>query len=224
MSLQIRLVWLLVASVVLSGCARQVRVDGDWADGADRSQRFERIVVLGVSHNAGARCDFEYYLRTQLRYSGVEAQASCDLMKTSDEISREAIEAVVAEFEADAVIATVLVASAVGTQEGGASDTRGGLDFKATDAGYYDPVYGPWYYGGYGAYGVPVIYGQFKEAPVVTSLDGSITIQSMVFDTSDASMVYEIRTTAKDLRSRDDALSHITPPIAEALRSAGIIR
>lgn len=231
MTLTKRIAVLASVSVVVAGCS-SVSVDGNWAEGADRADRkktFDRIVVLGVSPNSNARCDFELFMRTQLRDDATEAQASCNLMKLSEDITRESVEEAVREYDADAVIATVLVASKLGTQEGGEAETRGGLDFKATDAGYvdpyfYDPFYGPWYGGGYGAYGIPVIYGEFKEAPVLTSLDGEVTIQTMVFDTSDASMVYEIRTTAKDLRSRDDALAHITPPIAEELRGAGIIR
>ena len=230
MTLTNRIAVLASVSFVVAGCS-SVSVDGGWADDADRADRkktFDRVVVLGVSPNSSARCDFELFMRTQLRDDATEAQASCNLMKLSEDITREAVEEAVLAYDADAVIATVLVASKVGTQEGGDAETRGGLDFKATDMGYvdpyYDPFYGPWYGGGYGAYGIPVIYGEFKEAPVLTSIDGEVTIQTMVFDTSDASMVYEIRTTAKDLRSRDDALAHITPPIAEELRDAGLIR
>ena len=61
-------------------------------------------------------------------------------------------------------------------------------------------------------------------APVVTQVAGEISLLSMLYATSDASLVYELQTEASDLHSRDDALATITPPIADELRGAGLIR
>ena len=51
-------------------------------------------------------------------------------MKTSEELTRESIEEIVAEYGADAVLVTVLVDSDIEPEEGGDSDTRGGAYFK----------------------------------------------------------------------------------------------
>jgi hypothetical protein len=211
--------FILLVAVTLAACTRQVQVDGNWEEGASRDQSFSRVLVIGLSHDINGRCSFEPSMVNQLRYTGVEAKASCNLMDTSEPLIRENIEAVVAEYGADAVLTTVLVQRDVGATAGGDRETRGGLDFKATGTGYSS-----FYGGGYGAYGVPVVYGEFKQAPVLTSIEGEVKIHSMLYAVKDASLVYELDTTARDLHSRGDALASITPPIAKRLEKAGLLR
>ena len=160
------------------------------------------------------------FLRTQVRSTATEAQASCNLMPSSEDLTRENIHQAVIDFNADAVLATVLVQSGGEVEEGGESDTRGGAYFKAQGVGYADR----YYRGGYGVYGVPVVYGEFRLAPVLTSLDGEVTIRTMLYETQNATLVYEVLTTAEDLNSRDQALGEITPSIADELRGADLIR
>ncbi len=217
--------FLTLTALALAGCTPHVRMSGDWADGAARGQSFSRVLVVGVSPNASVRCDFESFMRTQLRYVGAEAQESCNLMRTTDPLTVDGIEAAVREFGADAVLATVLVAGEAGATEGGSRDTRGDAYYKATGSGYEDYYYPGYrgYYGGYGVYGVPVTYVEFQTAETVTSVEGKVTIRSMLFATRDRSLVYEVRTTATDLSSRDNALATITEPLAEKLARAGIV-
>ena len=217
----------LGAASILAGCSGPVRLSSEWQPKADRNQAFERVLVVGLSPNAGVRCDFESFMMNQLRAT-IEAKSSCLLMKTTEPLTRESIERVIAEYQPDAVLTTSLVHSADGAEEGGSRDTRGAAYYKATDTGYADPFYGPYgrygYGGGYGAWGVPVVYVEFETAPVVTSVEGEVTILSMLYATRDASLVYEVTTTAKDLHSRDDALAKVTGPIADRLRRDGVVK
>lgn len=223
----VRLPLLACSMALLTGCISNVQTKGEFEEGAAENITYDRIIILGLSHNAGARCDFEYFLRTQVRTASTEAQASCNLMKTSEELTRESIEEIVAEYGADAVLVTVLVDSDIEPEEGGDRDTRGGAYFKPKEYGYETPYYRDRYgvyRGGYGVYGVPVVYGEWRLAPVITSVDGEVTIRTMLYETAGATMVYEIITTADDLSSRENALASITPPIADDLRDAGLIR
>ncbi len=217
---------LFLSLLATAGCTPNVRMSGSWGDGASRSQSFSRVLVVGLSPNAGVRCDFESFMRTQLRYVGAEAQESCNLMRTSDPLTVEGIQAAVVEYGADAVLTTALVAGGAGATEGGGRDTRGDAYYKATGSGY-ENVYYPGgyrgYYGGYGIYGVPVIYAEFQVADVVTSVEGAVKVRSMLFNTADRSLVYEVETTATDLSSRDNALATITEPLAEKLARVGVV-
>jgi len=221
-------VLLLMLAISLAGCSRQVRVAGEWQEGASRDQSFTRVLVVGLLADVGQRCDFEMFMETQLRSTGADAKASCFLMDLDAPVTRESVMAAVDEYGADAVLTTVLVQSAVGEKVGGDRESRGGLDLKAIGTGY-ESVYRGGYggygrYGGYGGYGVPVVYGQFKEAPVITTIAGEVEILSMFFATSDASLVYTLKTIASDLHSRESALAAITPPIAERLQRDGLLR
>jgi hypothetical protein len=208
----------VLALVCLGGCVQGPTVRGDWQAGAARGEPFSRVLVVGVSHNLKNRCAFERYLAGQIASAETEAWASCDSMdkEAREPLTRESIEAAVAARQADAVIATVLVAQDTQAVQGGGRDTRGTAGYKATGAGWWD--------GYYGAYGVPVVYGEFKSTSEITTLQADVTVGSRVFETQGARPVYTLETRARQLESRAEGLSSLTGPIAEQLRRDGLIR
>lgn len=202
----------------LGGCVQAPTVRGEWQAGATRGEPYSRVLVVGVSHNLKNRCAFERYLAGQIQSGATRAWASCDSMDKDarEPLTRESIEAAVAARQADAVVATVLVAQDVQAVQGGGRDTRGTAGYKATDAGWWD--------GYYGTYGVPVVYGEFKSTSEVTTLQADVTVASRVFETRGARAVYALETRAQRLESRAEGLSSLTGPIAEQLRRDGLIR
>lgn len=207
---------LLAAATALPGCAQQVRVNGSWQDGVVHEQAYARVLVVAVSPDVNQRCAFEQFLVVQIQGETTQAIASCRAMSLKDPLTIENIEGAIESHRIDAVIATSLVASKVGAREGGTSETRGDAYFKPTDIGYWS--------GYYGAYGMPVVYGEFQTAPSITTVEGSVEILTKVFDTRDATLVYELNTRARDLESRESGLAIITGPIADRLREDGLVR
>lgn len=217
------LILLVVASI--TGCTRQVAVKGDWAEGVPRRGAFTNILVVGVSPDVNARCAFEQSMTGSLRSNGVKATTSCAAMGTKTPLTRENVELAVATTGADAVLATRLIDSSVQAKEGGSADSRGGGYYKATDVGYANVYYGRYEgLGGFGAYGVPVVYAEFETAPSVFSIAGTAHIGTNIFETGGATMVYSLDTKAKNLQSRETALAAITPAIVEQLLKDGLIR
>lgn len=215
----------LVAGAAIAGCTRQVAVKGDWVEGASRRSTFTNILVVGVSPDVNARCAFEQSMTGSLRSNGVKATMSCAAMGTRTPLTRENVELAVAKTGADAVLATRLIDSSVQAKEGGSADARGGGYYKATDIGYANVYYDRYYgVGGFGAYGVPVVYAEFETAPSVFSISGTAHIGTNVFETANATMVYSMDTKAKNLQSREAALAEITPAIADQLLKDGLIR
>lgn len=209
-------VLVLLAAGFLSGCTRQVAVDGNFTEGIARTGGFANFLVVGVTPDVNGRCAFEYSMAASLRSDSVKATASCALMSTKEPLTREGIERVVATLGADAVLATSLIASSAAVKEGGSADARGGGYYKATGFGYET--------GYWGAYGVPVVYGEFETAPSVFSIRGTARILTKLFETRDATLVYSLDTKAKNLDSREMAIAEITPAIADRLARDGLIR
>ena len=208
----------VVASVVLSGCASQGKVTGGWAEGAAHGQTFKRVLVVGVSPDLDARCTFERFLAARIRSESTVAMTSCASVTKRDPLTRESIEEAVKAKQADAVVATVLISKDWHMKQGGDMDTRGGGAYKAVDSGWGE------FYGAYGVYGVPVVYAEFQTAPSVTTLKTDVEIRTMVYATSNASRVYTLDTRAKNLEGRTEGLDALTTPIAEHLRKAGLVR
>jgi hypothetical protein len=209
---------LLAGAVALTGCSTQGKVTGSWAEGADRDQTFERVLVVGVTADLDARCNFERFLAARIRSKSTVAMTSCASVTKRDPLTRESIEEAVRAKQADAVVATVLVSKDWYQKKGGDRDTRGGGAYKAVDSGWGD------FYGYYGTYGVPVIYAEFKTAPSVTTLKTDVEIRSMVYRTSDAKLVYTMDTVAKGFEGRTDGLDALTTPIAERMHRDNLVR
>jgi hypothetical protein len=207
---------LLAATGWLAGCTRQVAVEGVFPAGVTRGGSYANILVVGVSPDVNQRCAFEYSMASSLRSDSVKATTSCAVMNTKEPLTREAIERVVATLGADAVLATSLIASGGSVKEGGSADARGGGYYKATGFGYET--------GYWGAYGVPVVYGEFQTAPSVFSISGTVEIQTRLFETRQATLVYSLDTKARNLESREMALAELTPAIAARLQDDGLIR
>jgi hypothetical protein len=207
---------LVLSAGGLGGCASQGRASGTWAEGAAQGQTFQRVLVVGVSPDLDQRCTFERFLAQRIQSETTKAFTSCSSVTQREPLTRESIEGAVAAKQADAVVATILVSKEWEVGEGGSRDDRGGGMYKATDAGYA--------MGYYGAYGVPVVYGEFKTAPSIMSMKGDVSVATKVYETRGATLVYTIDTSAKNIESKASGLDAITTPIADRLRRDGLIR
>ncbi len=205
---------LLLTGIFLAGCA--VHSQGEWQGNASRDQSFKKLLVVGLNPHFTQRCAFEFSMVSHLSSPSVTAVASCDLMTSKDELTRDNIVRAVQSSGADAVVSTVLVNMELGATEGGGRDSRGGGYYKATGFGYATDYYG--------VYGVPVVYGQFVTAPAITTVEGEVHVATRVYETHGATLVYTLDTKAKDLESQEHAISDLAEEIAKRLRGTGLIR
>jgi hypothetical protein len=205
-----RLLALLLAAGWLVASPLHAQVKGEWTEGVSRDQSFARVLVVGVSPDLNQRCAFERSMAAQLKSESTQAFVSCDAIARGAPLTRENIEAAVAEKNADAALVTSFVSQSSGIEEGGTRDTRGVAVYKATDA----------YFDGYGG----VVAADFHTAPPSTGIKGAAHIASKLFETSGKTVVYTLDTKVRDIESRGQALAEIPPPIAKKLRKEGLIR
>lgn len=209
---------LLLAIAALAGCAQPYKVTGAWNEGATRPQSFKRLLIIGVSPDYSARCNFEYALASTLRSNAVKAIASCSAMKEDELLNRENVVRVVVSLGIDGVLVSRLVAASTSAKEGGSHDTRSTQSYKATGVGY------DYYNYGYGSYGMPVTYGEFAVQPSIFSLEHAFEIGTQLYETRGASVVYSIKTKATSQESRNVIIAEISSGIAARLRQAGLIQ
>ncbi|HEX9207014.1 MAG TPA: hypothetical protein VF851_02185 [Steroidobacteraceae bacterium] len=207
---------LLAATLWLTGCANNAKVSGQWLDGAAKKQTYKAVLLVGLTPDLNARCAFEHFLARHLQTAQTEAIASCDVMDRKQPLTRELVEAAVADQQIDAVLTTILVSKDWTMKEGGSRDTRGSAQYKATDSG--------WATGYYGWYGVPVVYGEFQSNATSMTMHGEVEVRSRLFETRGKTAVYEMLTKAKKVESTDVALATLTTAIADELRDAGLTR
>jgi len=201
----------LLGAMWLAGCANQVKVTSAWQDNVPHKQSFARVLVVAVSPDGDQRCEFEHTLAARIQSASTTAIASCDAVTDKGTLTRAGIDQAIASQKADGVVATFLISQKWDTQEGGTRDTRGGGYYKPTDAGY-------------GAYGVPVVYGDFQTYSSVMVLKGSVDVTSKVYETRGATLIYVIDTTASDLESTDVGRATVATSIADRLHRDELIR
>jgi hypothetical protein len=218
-------VLVLLLGVWQSGYARHPHVESEWQKDAPRDESFTRVMVVGLSPDYNLRCEFEWFMVSQIRSDSTHAFASCDHMRSNEKLNVESVAAIVKEEKPDAVLTTQLVMQSQEAEVGGSDDTRGAQMYKAIGTGYANGYYGAYgYYGGFGGFGIPVVYAEFEVLPPITTIEGKASVISMLFATTGNQLIYELKVTAKNLHSTDDALASIADPIGKRLRRDGLIR
>jgi len=198
----------LVAS--FSASQTHASVSGAWTDGVARDQTFSRVLVVGISPDLNARCPFERSMAAKIRSANTVALVSCDVMPLKAELTRENVEAAVAEQKADAVLVTGLISKEWEVQEGGTRDTRGATYYKPIDS----------YYGVYGT----VVAADFHATAPITTIQGEVHVVTKLYETRGATVVYTLDSKERNIESRAEGVAAITTPIGKKLRKDGLIR
>jgi len=206
---------LLATAMLASAAEAKTSVKGTWAEGAKRGQTFTTVVVVGVSPNVNQRCAFEFFMASRLKSDSVKVYRSCDLVQEKTPLTVESIEYAVTRAQADAVLATTLVARSLGEQKG-SRDTRGTAGYKAVGAGM---EYSYW-----GTYSIPVVYGEFSSTPEFTVAEGQGLVESKFYSTQDKKLVYSLETQVKKVESTDAGLQEVASAIADKLRKEKLTR
>jgi hypothetical protein len=122
-----------LAALLLTACASTQKT-AEWRDPSYAGQKFDDILVIGVSEKATVRRMFESNLVDELTKKQLTAIPSFSIMAADEKISKEAIKAAIAGKNIDAVLVTLLV----------------GVEQKEA---YQPPMYSPGfgYYGHYSA-------------------------------------------------------------------------
>jgi hypothetical protein len=208
-------------ALAVASCTRPVSMDGQWTEGAARDRTFRHVLVVGLTKDFETRCRFERSMAEALRSDQVDATASCTLMSSKTELTRDNVVPVVAQVGADGVLTAQLVSKKVDYVEGGSNETRGRGYYKATDIGYgYAPSY-------YGAYGLPVTVVELNfvtDDPLAT-FQRTVTVASAVYDASGGGkMVYSMETTVRKKESRVEVLLAVTDAVAARMQKEGLVR
>jgi hypothetical protein len=131
-----------LALAALGACSAPTQLTSDWADPAQASHVYKKVVVVGVTPKAAGRRAYEDAFVAQLQARGIEAIPSYTFGGTG-QIDKDAAIAKLKEIGADGVLVTRLVD-------------------KETVQNYYPPTYASVpsaYYGGwYGYYSMGYSY------------------------------------------------------------------
>lgn len=201
---------LLLAGVASFAAFPSHASEGAWADDVSHDQSFSRVLVVGISPDLNQRCAFERSLASKIKSANTVAIVSCSVIPASSELTRESVEAAVAANNADAVLATSLIAKSWETKQGADRDSQGAALYKPLDS----------YYGVYGT----VVAAEFQTSKPITTAEGAAHVTTKLYETRGATVVYTLDTKVRKIESRAEGIAAITDPIVKKLRKEGLIR
>jgi hypothetical protein len=209
---------IVLALLAIAACAGEsAKVSSSFEGSARPTEPYHKVIVVAVSPDVNVRCPFERFLAARLAGEVTEAVASCEVTDKKAPLTRELIEKAVADQGANAVLTTHLVSQDWSSNAGGGRDTRGSHGYKATDSGWSSGGY-------YGAYGVPVVYGDFQHNAASLVITGTVHLTSKLYDARNGSVVYTMETTAKGVESHDSGVSLLTTSMGEKMAKDGLVK
>ncbi len=195
---------LMLVTLLATGCATSTRLTNAWVDPSYQGPPFNKIMVVGMAANPGDRRTFEDEFSATLRASGVEAVQSYTVLPEQENADKSVLESELKKMGADGVIITRVVNVERKTQ------------------------YSPGYVSSVPSIGYPHgVYGYYGSAAVVTPASvynyDVIQVDTSLWKTSDASLVWSATTETTDPDTLRKAIPGYARIISNALIERGLI-
>jgi hypothetical protein len=189
------------AALVLGACASTSLVN-QWKSPEFSGPPVRKVLVLGVTQQAGVRRVFEDEFASQLRAAGVEAVPSYTIITEDGQAEQAVLEKAVQDLGADGVLVTRLVKSEHKTQ---------------VTPGYYRPAPTLGFYGWYSAAWIG-----YYEPPMVYQYD-VVTADTSLYSPPQSRLVWSGTTetfSPQDVKKETQGFAKV---IIEALRKQGVL-
>ena len=193
--------------LIAAGCSQPTQVSGRWEQPGYADGPFSRILVVGVSENAGRRRRFENEMAAKLDgEKGRTVWASYATLPEDATLDRPTIEAEVKKLQADSVIVTRLVSEQIRPEQ---TADRVGVDVVRKNEEIYD-----FFRYDYNEYVDP---GELKTV-------ATVQLATDVYEAADGQLIYRMSSTSFEVESEYQAVEEAAKAIAKQLRKEGLIR
>ena len=192
---------LFLAAAFASGCA-STQIVNAWQDPKFSGPPLKRIMVIGVTKQAGIRRTFEDQFVRELDAKGVPGVASYTLIPEDGEVPKERLAQAVKESGVEGVLITRLVKVEVQTQV------------------YAAPYAGPPYFGFYGYYSSAWV--GYYDPPQIYSYD-IVTAETNLFDAASDTLIWSGTTQTFSPRNVKKDARDFANVIIKALSASHII-
>jgi hypothetical protein len=199
--------WCGLLAVALAACGTSTKVPTAWKDPAYTGAGFEKIFVIAIGDNDGARRLYEDSLASELSKRGLTATASYTHLPNSERLSEGAIHEAMQGGSFDAVTISHLI----GEKE----------ETKYVPPRTYTVPRGGYGYGYYGYYsaGWDTVHepGYYKTNTIVR-------LETNLYRVSDKALIWSGQSDTLNPKSVADTIDSATRAIAKQLGKDGVIR
>jgi len=195
--------------VISFAYAKSTKLAMSWKNPHFASQRFNQVLVMGVSANPEVRADFEDAFSANLQEQGVNAIAGNQILlrPASKETEMDYLRAQIREHKIDAVVVTRLV------------DIKTNITYIPGDN--YFVAY-PYYHTFYGYYGS--IYSQVYTPDYLVE-DKTVRIETNFYATTppDGDLIWTATTDTFNPKSPKKVIKPLVKLLVEQMRKEGVI-
>lgn len=192
----------IVVALVLAGCAATTQIINQWQDPKATGTPVKRLLVIGVTKQAGIRRTFEDEFVRQLSALGVQAEPSYRFVPQDGEVPQERLAQAVKDSGVDSVLITRLVK----------------VD-KATQV-YPGSYFGPPAIGFYGYYSAAWV--GFYDPPQIYTYD-VVTAETNLFEAGGDTLIWSGTTETFSPRDVAKDTHEFVAVIVKALHTNGLI-
>jgi len=201
-------VGLVLAALAIGNC-KSTKLIASWKNPSYAGQRFQKILVVGVSNNPATRADFEDALASKIARNGIEAVPGNSILLRPDtsKLDLDYLRAQIREYHIDAVVVSRLV-------KVDKDVTRIPGQSYVVPYGYYRSFYG--YYG--------VVYQQVNT-PDYLREDTTVRIETNLYATTppDGELIWTGASDTFNPKSAHKVIDAIVKLVVKEMETEGIL-
>jgi len=200
-----RIWYLATLLLLLTACSRPTDVDSKWhLQHSDRP--YSKILVVGVSEDAGQRRRFENAMTAALASNGITALASNREISANKPLNRDNVAEVVKATGTDAVLVTRLVSHEISSRE---VDARTGVKVNPEGQNVYDFFLND--------------YDEYEESAYLV-VQSTVKLSTDFYEARDGELIYTLETTTYEKESGAEIIAEVTRAITRRLKDDGLVR
>jgi hypothetical protein len=207
------LLYLLSASLLMTGCASRASVSAQWHGNKTPGMPFKSVLIVAHTEDSGSRKSFEEAVAANLRGKNTVAIASSRLMRDYEQITQANLRSLIAANNFDAIIVThVTRLDVAAVKTGGRTDA---IEYTQSTG---NPI-------------VPKMrsgtifqwdYVEHEE-PVYTKTEYSTILTTEVYGTVGGEHLYTVVSKSKKQESIAAVIDTLSAAIADKLHADGVV-
>ena len=198
----------LIISLLMISCSTSTKVIGTWKNNEEKTYNYNKIVILGIAHDAATRKVFEIAVEERMLADGFAAEGALDFLppnSNEDNTSPELIDAFFKSAKVDAVMTISML--------------------EVDDSRRYVPgtvFYLP-YYNTYSFYDHYVAYYDYVYAPGYYAGELDVFLEANLFDFETGELIWSAQTETMDLNSIAEIASSYADVLVDDLLKSKVL-
>jgi len=212
---QINKISLVLGMLLLVASCANTKITQSWVE-PDNKKVYKKLLVIGIAESEQNRRAYESLFVEELSSTGVEAEASYKIIKSSQKFDRATITKAIEGLNIDGVLVTHVLAIDEDTVY------RPSMQYSTMYGGGYPGGYPGGYYGGLYSYYPHV--NTYVTSPGYYTTHETYTIETNLYDVESEELIWSAHTRTFAPDSVDELINDLTKLLIKDLQDKNLIK